>query len=980
MKNHFLPLLNICCFLFGLYSTSAQNPYFINYDIEDGLPSSEVYDIHAAKDGRIFITTDRGVAIYNGYHFTNYSKKDGLASNTNFQIYEDTQNRLWLNGMEVGLSIYEDDQFKPFPGNQYLEDILMNRWVEDLVFDENGIIYFPNNYARKTSVYSFSQKDNSRDFSPPKKADKEFKKVLNTEFTFYGNQSIAFFRSKKSHYIWKLMKFKNGWLGFEDQYLFFFDQNGQLIERYEWGQKIDALYVDTQDHLWVCTFSGLLLFPNGQLDQTPKRYFQDLGITNMCQDFEGNYWLSTLTNGVLFVPSFAVNIFKSVTTDLNTERILTAIPLEHQVVFSTSESRIFTIDKNAQTKWLKKKRFQGEQLRFANVFDNQIYYRADHILTEKSRNDIQLSSLSSRAEYANLSFLHYYATFLKKLRNGNYITSNIRGLQFILNDTLIQPPSLLNKRINIVEEHTDGTIWIGTEKGMYYISNYQYDKIIPAFENRPNLQGRIQDFNIDQYQNLWVATIGEGLSYQTKTKGYPIEGLNSHHVNTIYASNDSLLWIGTNEGLYRLTYQSGEDTLKVIELKSYSNIDGLSSNYINDVTYWNDYLWLATNRGVTYLNLSDLDHSYPPIPIKIDRLLANNILQSNNGDHSLQYNENDIYIHYTGISYRKDHQAFYRYRLIKNGQKQSWFYTNERNVRYNNLGPGQYTFEVMAQGKSGVWSTAPASTSFTIRLHFTQTIWFCSLLIFLVAAGIVAFFKFQTKRLQQKEDQKRLLQEAEYRTREAELVALRSQMNPHFVFNALNSIQHYIFKKDVNTANHFLGKFSRLMRNSLDFSKRAYISLDQELAFLNNYLDLEVLRFPNKFTYHFDIEPCVRDQGYLVPSLLFQPVLENAIKHAFRDIDYPGVLEIKVQEISEQNALKVTIKDNGLGLPSHSIDNENNHKSLGLSIVQNRIDLLQKDHESKVAAFEITNWKKIDPMKKGVQVDFIIPIKFKIYD
>jgi len=167
------------------------------------------------------------------------------------------------------------------------------------------------------------------------------------------------------------------------------------------------------------------------------------------------------------------------------------------------------------------------------------------------------------------------------------------------------------------------------------------------------------------------------------------------------------------------------------------------------------------------------------------------------------------------------------------------------------------------------------------------------------------------------------------------------------------------------------------MRDSLKFSRLKYISLEEEINFLKSYLELEQMRFAGKFDYQIIIAEDISIKHFAIPALLFQPVLENAIKHAFKDIDYKGMLKIQIEELSSEGILMVRIEDNGVGFSGDFFNPENevqHPKSLGLTIVKNRIDLINAGNENYQISFEIKNLKEEDSTRSGVRADFRIPI------
>ncbi|MBK7391575.1 MAG: histidine kinase [Bacteroidetes bacterium] len=179
------------------------------------------------------------------------------------------------------------------------------------------------------------------------------------------------------------------------------------------------------------------------------------------------------------------------------------------------------------------------------------------------------------------------------------------------------------------------------------------------------------------------------------------------------------------------------------------------------------------------------------------------------------------------------------------------------------------------------------------------------------------------------------------------LEALRSQMNPHFIFNALNSINRYIIRNSKETASEYLIKFSKLMRMILENSKSTSVTLENELQALQLYVELEALRFDNKFDFNIFIDPAINKSGIAIPPLILQPFVENAIWHGLMNKQERGAISIKVNQ-KQNNKLLVVIEDNGVGRQKATEFNSRTHdgKSFGMQITKDRINAFNKNEDN----------------------------------
>jgi len=219
-------------------------------------------------------------------------------------------------------------------------------------------------------------------------------------------------------------------------------------------------------------------------------------------------------------------------------------------------------------------------------------------------------------------------------------------------------------------------------------------------------------------------------------------------------------------------------------------------------------------------------------------------------------------------------------------------------------------------------------------------------LLIVTLSGFIIYKNLALKRKNEKLENRHKQAELQQHVTELEMQALRAQMNPHFIFNCLSSINRFILKNETEAASNYLTKFSRLIRMVLNNSKRPFISLEDELEMLSLYLDMEKLRFKDSFDYSITFTNSIDDGNVFVPPLLLQPFVENAIWHGLMHKEGHGHLEIELS--IDKKILTCAITDNGVGrnkateLKSKSAEKQ---KSMGLQITTERLALLNKDHD-----------------------------------
>jgi len=334
--------------------------------------------------------------------------------------------------------------------------------------------------------------------------------------------------------------------------------------------------------------------------------------------------------------------------------------------------------------------------------------------------------------------------------------------------------------------------------------------------------------------------------------------------------------------------------------------------------------------------------------------------------YELSHENNAIEFNISGIS---NSPSGIQYKYMLEGFDKEWIYTVNTSIYYTSLAPGSYTFKVFAMNDSGIWSTVPSVISFTIQPPFYMSAWFLLTLVFgVIIIGFLIYFLIQ-KQNQLKNKQ---IEEQKQRALASELQALRSQMNPHFIFNTLNSIQNFISKNESKDASIYLSKFAKLMRATLSNTKRQRISLKDEIETLTLYLELEQLRLNNKFSYEILVDETIDTQYEQVPSMLIQPYVENAIWHGISHKEGNGIIRIQFLPENE-HLLKCVIEDNGIGRENAiKLKKNTTSPSFGMNITKERVELLNSLNGNQLSVK--INDLKINNQPAGTRVELYVPI------
>jgi hypothetical protein len=315
-------------------------------------------------------------------------------------------------------------------------------------------------------------------------------------------------------------------------------------------------------------------------------------------------------------------------------------------------------------------------------------------------------------------------------------------------------------------------------------------------------------------------------------------------------------------------------------------------------------------------------------------------------DVKLKHNENSVQIEFIGVSLLDPSALEYSFLLA--GADENWSdYQKERSVFYSNLSPGEYAFHVRSKNINTGLTSDAALYSFSIVPAYYQTLWFKILAVSLLSLSVFGFFYWRIRSIRRHEAEQRDFQ---HQVAELEMTALRSQMNPHFLFNSLNSVNNFIIKNKKEEASEYLTKFSRLVRMVLQNSQEKLVTLENELTALRLYIQMESLRFKDEFNYIEKVSPEIDLKAHRLPPLLLQPYVENAIWHGLLHLtDRKGRLILAIEPMAK--GIKITIEDNGVGREKSEMLKSKTamkKKSMGMQINADRMGLSKDLYEFNI--------------------------------
>jgi two-component sensor histidine kinase len=499
--------------------------------------------------------------------------------------------------------------------------------------------------------------------------------------------------------------------------------------------------------------------------------------------------------------------------------------------------------------------------------------------------------------------------------------------------------TLWRSRITTVYYKSD-TNYIGTLHGLWQIAGKKPAVFMGS--RVPFLQNRVAALTESDDGTLWIA------SYDDSVIGYvngrvvatisSKQGLTGNICHCLYL-HDHILWVGTDKGLNKIELDKPG-----YPVTCYTSNDGLASEIINVVYAVGSTIFVGTSAGLSYFDESKV---HTGDECRLNLLAAISAGRNRIGDTAsllLPVRENDIRFEFAGISYRSVGKISYRYRLI--GLDSIWKGTQDNYLAYPTLPSGRYEFQVQAINRFGVGSEV-RTVPFEVAAPFWNRLWFNLLEVAIFIAATWLFISWRIRRIRGQQERKAMQSR---RMAELEHIALQAQMNPHFIFNCLNSIQQFIFDKDMMATNEYISSFARLIRATLNHSSRPFISVAEEVEYLSDYLALEKMRFKDKMDYVVDTEPGLDVNSLLLPPMLLQPYVENSVRHGLRHkTNGQGYVRILFRRQAER--LVVTIRDNGIGRKramGYKTGEHIEYQSKGMSLTSARIQTINVLYKSQI--------------------------------
>lgn len=1015
-----LPTAAVVLILLAHTSVTGQGINFSRLKTSDGLAGNNARSVAIDKNGFLWVGTNDGVSVYNGYTITSYVKAQypAMASDVVLHLFNDSRNRTWL-GTYGGatwvdedrtfhrvviwdtvtkfrcLSIFETTMYGVVlhtggKGQHYF-DSTANKWkaldwvpdeikkdifVDAEAFAQDKIIFITNNLVSildyKTRQIIFRQT-----FDAPLSACPASDSTIAVGVKT-GTISIVSIRSGKTIAQYQLIN----------------TLGGKTINTY----LTEVRRAANGDLLVATDFAGLIIIDSkGNITRHTHDPLNPGTVSgnNTYRAFagpKGEVIVGTQASGVNMAnifnkPALYTRIFNDGKGSLYDNYVTRIVEEGNGVFWLGGHDRLIKWNKNTNQSTFYHYYLQSEngirplEIRaLAKDHTGRLWLSAagDGLCTFDKTNGRFIKVRFDTALGKTVTSPYIYE--LLTLANGTLWVGTTGGVYAIDPATMKATSftghpvlSQLNSRmvISLFEDQAQ-RIWMGTHGNGIYC----YDKDQNKLEHFSTQEGLPSDlvfgFAEDNLGNIYAAT-SHGfviISPDRKIQVYNHQnGLRYERCETLLKDNEGNIWVSNNKSLIK--YNPVNQQLTHYEENSGLSIDGFRSNTAI----------MASNGEMLWGSESGINHFFPGKLVITPALLQVSIYSMDTNDttrylgsnkyFSVPYSSNDITFHFTAINLNGSRHIEYQYKL--EGYDKEWHSGNDvREARYPSLPAGNYTFHVKASVDRVNWAESNNKVALYIVPPVWQRWWFIGATLLLLGLIIYAAYRYRIQQIREKEKIK-----ADYNQKiaEIEMKALRAQMNPHFIFNCLNSINRYIVKSDHTTASLYLTRFAKLIRLILDNSNSKNVLLSNELEALRIYIEMESLRFNNKFTYNIILDKEVHADIIEVPPLIIQPYVENAIWHGLLHKETAGHLNIHLSMITD-NMLQCVIQDDGVGrekAKEYKSKSATTKKSLGMKLTEDRISILNK-HASHNASITIIDLAAQDGEPAGTKVILKIPV------
>ncbi len=960
-----------CCSYWNLQS---QQPAYFTLGAED-LKDADVYSIIEDNDNIIYTATNRGLFAYLNGHFVKMGNAKEQIGNSLFSLQKDSKGNIYCCNLKGQIFKLEENRLELFysiPKKDLGHTTHFEINAKDQLVINSKHVLVLDIYKKQIIFNSFSRDSTLSNFYHLIKIEDDDIMSLNSKgyFRYQSDTIIANYISHNSD----IYRYHYYLFGDSNEFEVLIKKSNSHLKILKNGNDISSILntnipmssrwiqFDKNEVFVINRIQGVDVY---RLDdkgiQLKESWFQDEFISKIYQTKDGKLLLGTFKEGIHVIPNREIKYKYILKNNLKCRDFCLN---NDDIYFVGEDNNIYNYDGNLN---LIKKTLGLENIEYIHFIEGLEFY-----------NNISYKNLlfSSEEDFDYRFLLGVKDVFI--INENTILFATYNGLYFYNKNDYKTPfnwerYSSLNIPAYFLEDYKgmriEAVIFNEKDEILYLIKNSEFISINQKNETEyiqfegEHLTGKALEFYND---TVFIASHNHGvLSFyngKVQERFNINNGLLSHNIKDIKIDAHRL-FIHTDIGFQIINLLNNQ----WIQL---GNSEGIPSKFIKNFRVDDDFLWLNLGSHILSLNINEFKQKEYLIPFSLDSILVND-KKINIDKKIFGYRNKKIqfFTHFKNILLEKECQLVYQLQ----GADSEWIRTSVNNnmISYKSLSPNKYSFKAYVDWRGQ--KSEIVEYDFEIRPPFWQTLWFFVALILGLAAIFYLVFRIRLSQIkkineielakQKTEVEKEIIEKEKI---ESELKALRSQMNPHFIFNSLNSIQDLILQEETDKSYDYIVLFADLVRNTLNYSNTRLIPIQKEIEFLEIYLRLEQLRFKDTFQYNIVYND---SENIEIPSMIVQPFIENSLIHGL--LHKQGEKRINITFQLKDKYLECTVVDNGIGRKESEIIRKRQgkkHDSFSLEAIKKRFNILSKQYIID-AKYEIID------LDEGTKVIMNLPYK-----
>jgi sensor histidine kinase YesM len=956
--------------LFFLQNCFPQQYPSRHITVKEGLPDKSIYSILKDSNGILWLGTLNGLVSISGNKTQNFKTAQGLPHNSCWQLVEDKYNNIWIGTFGGGLSCYNGKSFETFDTKKGLANNLVRKlFINDTklyIGTHDGVSILDLKTHEIISIKSKNEKLQIMDFFEYQK------KIYFTTFS-HGSYELINNKFKKVNFdnaiILSSYKSKDT-LYISRDALLYGNKALQKIAVRDFINNKNELKIsfsntdywnyttDTSNTILAAAYGvsnptgGLFEIKNNKAERLNDYYgIESNDIWSIYHDKSTNQlFVGTLDNGLYIIDlnkkikfSKKLNVIDYQWNSLFGKIILDneGLQINNNINLKITSSEFLNfLKKNISESNKRWENYVGRlipetvnytvfKLVAFKVFKEEIFVNSNLGLFKIKRINNQLKIINYYPFFASNFFFGKDNSFLFQFPYDEFFT--IKELNTAVNVNSITAKNKGLKGIIEVLETKKNTYYISQFSGLFTVKTNQYvsfldTKIFTEKELKSACKISEEEFIVSNLNgDVFLVKDSDKISIKRIINNEEIVGKSIYFLHYY----DNKIIIITEKGVN--IYNRKNKQIKFIDEEQ-----GIDFNRLTKSFLYNNFLLLVSEKGTYDVDLIDLFKSKKP-KVKIASFKANDIeINTQKKEINLEYNQNkiDLILDFSFHVFPK--KVFYRFKVngLRNSKWSEW--TQNPSISIPFLPAGKYVLLLEVKDLSSGNNYDFKIATFGIKTPFWKTLPFYILIIITLIVAFILFYKVRIKLIKKRQAEKSLI---EKRIVETKLEALQSQMNPHFVFNSMNAIHHYIISNDVDSSLNYINDFTKLMRTTLNNSSQTLISLKNELNFIKLYVKIQNNRFENSVDFNITIDATIETSYCSIPPMLLQPIVENCFEHAFNHSVLGNTIDVNISENTD--FLLIDIIDNGKGFDVANIKKE----SKGISLLRERLALLDRSNE-----------------------------------